>query len=166
MSWCTTRERRGEKAVGRWRYVRCFLWKQAAFLGELLKSCVVPMEAKTHQYCPGRWEVEKVLHSDARPPGMLWSWTMWYSCLCRCVGNSWWLRELVRAWKILYRCTIHRSPCKSRLSHTYGVVVTVELLLQAIWRTISPEHKGRNWILSKFKICLLGFPHRKGMVPS
>lgn len=49
------------------------MWNLAAFLGELLESCVVPTEAKTQQYCPGRWEVEKVLPSDARPPVVPWS---------------------------------------------------------------------------------------------
>jgi len=72
VAWCTIRERGGEKAVGRW-YVRSLLWNLAAFLGELLESCVVPTEAKTQQYCPGRWEVEKVLPSDARPPVVPWS---------------------------------------------------------------------------------------------
>lgn len=84
---------------------------------------------------------------------------MLMQCVCRCVGDVWWLRELAWAWKALQ---IHQFPSKRRLSSTYAVVLTVEPLCRQSALMI----KGVIWLCSTWKFCIFGLLPSRGMMSS
>lgn len=117
--------------------------------------------------CPGKWDEGKVWHGDAGAPGVLWSWIMWYfllmQCVCRYVGDVWWLRELAWAWKALQ---IHQCPSKRRLSSWYAVVLTVEPLCRQSASSSALRIQEVIWLWSTWKFCIFGLPPSWRMVSS
>lgn len=66
---------------------------------------------------------------------------MLMQCLCRCVGDVWWLRELAWAWKALQ---IHQFPSKSKVVQYICCSSDCKATLQSISKPLSPEDK-REW---------------------
>lgn len=117
--------------------------------------------------CPGRREVGKVWHRDAGAPGMLWSWIMWCfyaSAVCvqvcgRCLmaqGISMSMKNSTDP-PISKRKQVVEYTCCS---------FDCRATMQAIFKTLSPEDRGRDWVMVQIKIVHIWTSTNTGMVPS
>lgn len=146
----------------------------ATFHGDLPKSFVVPVEGpKCSGMCcsctaqgsrkKGRSGIE-MLELQVCCGAELCDIFMLMQCLCRCVGDVWWLRELAWAWKALQ---IHQFPSKSKVVQYICCSSDCKATLQSISKPLSPEDKGSDLIMVHMKIShICGLPPRTGMVSS